>query len=291
MRTWTLETPLGDVGRVGAVLGNVVAAIGMPSFGETLLEGLNTVLPVGCWSAYEIGTRHPRMYLSGSYRRRDTTLGSWNAYLSGPHLSDRSFLLGDATFLKPSVCHVTAEEIPSKAHRDKVYKQFDMIERLSVAEQSDPQGSVFAINLYRYAGQTHFSDRDILLFEMLAQPLLAAVRRHLALYANKSSLTCSPVSVEHLRETLKTRHPDLPDRELDVCARVMMGMTYDGIAADLGLKVPTVKTYRNRAFERLGIRFRSELTRHYLEASVNPEPPDTQPFLTALQSSVCAYAK
>lgn len=41
-------------------------------------------------------------------------------------------------------------------------------------------------------------------------------------------------------------------------------MSYEGIAADLGLKVPTVKTYRNRAFARLGIRFRSELLRYYL---------------------------
>jgi DNA-binding CsgD family transcriptional regulator len=36
-------------------------------------------------------------------------------------------------------------------------------------------------------------------------------------------------------------------------------MTQDGIASDLGLTVPTVKTYRNRAFARLGIHFRNEL--------------------------------
>jgi DNA-binding CsgD family transcriptional regulator len=61
----------------------------------------------------------------------------------------------------------------------------------------------------------------------------------------------------------------LSDRELDVCARVMTGMTYDGIAVDLGLKVPTVKTYRNRAFERMGIRFRSELMRYYPDTSTS----------------------
>jgi DNA-binding CsgD family transcriptional regulator len=33
----------------------------------------------------------------------------------------------------------------------------------------------------------------------------------------------------------------------------------DGIAADLGLSLATVKTYRTRAFERLNIRFKSEL--------------------------------
>ena len=37
-------------------------------------------------------------------------------------------------------------------------------------------------------------------------------------------------------------------------------MTQEGVAADLGLSLPTVKTYRNRAFARLGIHFRSELS-------------------------------
>jgi DNA-binding CsgD family transcriptional regulator len=53
--------------------------------------------------------------------------------------------------------------------------------------------------------------------------------------------------------------PALTARELDVLERLLQGMTYDGIAADMGLGVGTVKTYRARAFARLGIHFRSEL--------------------------------
>ena len=44
-----------------------------------------------------------------------------------------------------------------------------------------------------------------------------------------------------------------------MCARLLQGMTQEGIACDLGLSLPTVKTYRNRAFSRLGIHFRNEL--------------------------------
>jgi DNA-binding NarL/FixJ family response regulator len=44
-----------------------------------------------------------------------------------------------------------------------------------------------------------------------------------------------------------------------VLQRLLDGLTYDGIAADLGLSVASVKTYRARAFERLGIHFRSQL--------------------------------
>ena len=36
-------------------------------------------------------------------------------------------------------------------------------------------------------------------------------------------------------------------------------MTNDGVEIDMGLRVPTVKTYRNCAFDRLGIHFQNGL--------------------------------
>jgi len=56
-------------------------------------------------------------------------------------------------------------------------------------------------------------------------------------------------------------------RELDVCERLLTGMTQDGVAADLGLGLSSVKTYRNRAFARLGIRWRSQLSGLLLAAA------------------------
>ncbi len=44
-----------------------------------------------------------------------------------------------------------------------------------------------------------------------------------------------------------------------MCLRLLRGMTQEGIASDMGLALPTVKTYRNRALDRLGIHFRGEL--------------------------------
>ena len=61
------------------------------------------------------------------------------------------------------------------------------------------------------------------------------------------------------RLSLRRRCPALTERELDVCERLLRGWSFDGVAADMVLSVATVKTYRARAFERLGIHFRSEL--------------------------------
>lgn len=69
-----------------------------------------------------------------------------------------------------------------------------------------------------------------------------------------------------LRAALQARCPALTARELDVCERLLRGWTYDGIAADLGLGLATVKTYRARAFDRLGLHFKSELFAAFLPA-------------------------
>ena len=51
----------------------------------------------------------------------------------------------------------------------------------------------------------------------------------------------------------------LPNRERELCERPQRLGTHQGIAADLGISAGTVKTYRDRAFERLGIHHRNEL--------------------------------
>ena len=62
-------------------------------------------------------------------------------------------------------------------------------------------------------------------------------------------------SARRLADPLK----DLPKRESEVCKRPLRGWTYDGVAVDLGISAGTVKTYRDRAFARLGIHHRNEL--------------------------------
>jgi DNA-binding NarL/FixJ family response regulator len=82
----------------------------------------------------------------------------------------------------------------------------------------------------------------------------------------QKQITLSPPRQPHANASLavwsrKLTHLQLglTVREIEVCARIVMGMTHDGIASDLRLSVPTIKTYRNRAFARMGIHFRNEL--------------------------------
>jgi DNA-binding NarL/FixJ family response regulator len=129
-----------------------------------------------------------------------------------------------------------------------------MVDRMSVLS-CDAHGGLLAVNLYRHEHQGCYSNADCRAFQQIAGPVLAAVRRHVKLTAAPS-----PAVQEGRFESWLLRHcPALPAREKEVCVRLLLGMSYDGIASDLGLSVSTVKTYRMRAFERMGIHFRSEL--------------------------------
>jgi DNA-binding NarL/FixJ family response regulator len=112
-----------------------------------------------------------------------------------------------------------------------------------------------------------FGDGELQAFAAAAPLLLACVQRHLELDPSCSSRQeCADVAPAPptLRAALSAHCEALTERELDVCERMLRGWSYDGIAADLGLSTATVKTYRARAFERLGLHFKSELFAAFL---------------------------
>jgi len=233
------------------------------------------VLPAASWSVCRT-ERHckPTLFMSASYGIPDTTQDCWWAYLSGPYRTDRTWgrSLDEAapTEAPTQWCHLTAPEVDAE-HRARVYEAHGVAERVSVVEY-ESTGSVFAVNFYRHQHQKPFSDRHIGEFEAVAPVLLALARKHIQLSRPQAMghvyvagqpapapLPTAPSTLADLRMRLLRTQADLTERELDVCARLLQGMTQEGIAADLGLGVPTVKTYRNRAFARLGIHFRNEL--------------------------------
>lgn len=253
MRHWMPEPP-----GAASVLTDLVAHLGLPGFETRLLDRLREVVPAASLSVYRTG-RRPALFLSGSLGVPDTTRDCWQAYLSGPHRQDRSLQAAlPAHGAQPIVCHITAGEVP-REHRARVYKAHSVSERVSVVEREaaiapgEADDDVFAVNFYRHAHQRAFSDRQLDDFAAVAGGVLALTRKHLSLCAPAPWRLAGP------RERLQDLCPALTLRELDVCERLLQGMTQEGIAADLGLGLPTVRTYRNRAFNRLGIHFRSEL--------------------------------
>ncbi|WP_157268416.1 helix-turn-helix transcriptional regulator [Azohydromonas aeria] len=260
MQSWTLSAPRPDAAQLA--LAAVIGAVGRPHFAAAALAALEPAVGAASWAVYRLRPqRPPTMHLSASRGVPDTTGDCFAVYRdAGLYRRDRSFDAvraqahpGGAVMLR-----MHADEAPSADHRQAIYLRHGMVERLSVA-RLERDGSLLAVNLYRHDGagrHGRFGEDQVANFGALAPALLAAVARHAEWQDERSVPDADGTSP---REVLRQRCAALTERELDVLERLLQGMTYDGIAADLGLSLATVKTYRARAFGRLDIRFKSEL--------------------------------
>ena len=268
MDTWSLAQPARERAAQRSLAG-VIDAIGRPGFGAAALAHLNDALAAGSWAVYQLWSdRAPVLHLSASHGIPDTTGDCFAAYRDrGLYRRDCSF---DAVRHTPRPGHAVmlrmdASEAPSADHREAIYLRHGVVERLSVA-RLEADGSLLAVNLYHHAHQGPFGEGEVENFAELAPLLVAGVRRHIDWQAH------SPAAADR-RAALRQRCAALTERELDVLERLLQGMSYDGIAADMGLSAATVKTYRARAFERLGIHFKSELFARFLPPAPGRCPP------------------
>lgn len=261
MEHWTIDTqPAPDVALLRS-LAEVVEAIGHDAFAGDALSALHPSLAAASWSVYQVWPeRAPVMHLSASLGVADTTRECFRAYHDVLYRRDRSFdavrrarRIGD-----PVVLRMDADDAPNSDHREFIYRRHGVRERLSVARlQAD--GSLLAVNLYRHVHQPRYADGELAAFASAAPLLMAAVDRHVGWHGEHATPRVAPSAPPALRGALLAQCAALTPRELDVCERLLRGISYDGIAADLGLSVASVKTYRRRAFERLGLHFKSEL--------------------------------
>jgi len=256
------RTPARDVSAA------LVGCIARPDFATRALAEVNRALPVAWWTIYRLhhtrDDQPPQLFAQASHAVPDIALDCWRIYRGGLYRDDTHFAdacgragQGDTHTV---MTHCLADDF-GRAHREQIYAAHSLSERLSVvaAERGDADnGALLAVNLYRHRAQPRFAPRELDTVLDFAGTLLAVVQRHIEL----GSVHLTPA------QRLQQLCPQLTQRELAVCERLLRGLTFEGIGADLGVSAATAKTYRNRAFERLGIHHRNELFALALQAVV-----------------------
>ena len=241
----------------------VISCVGHRDFGVSALSGLNDVLSL-CWmSIYSLRINQPPLFHGGgSLQVPDRTTEAFHFYRQGIYLTDQTFDAAKDRLKsgEAAITHCHAQEIPEK-HRRGIYTRNGLQERISLVRMKD-DGSLLAINLYRNEHQGTFHDADIDVLCRLGEPLFSCVDLHIQLSAAPADADDSPKLTGPLQ--------GLPKREREVCERLLRGWTYDGVAVDLGISSGTVKAYRDRAFDRLGIHHRNELFALALAWSAQP---------------------
>lgn len=229
-----------------AALSGLVGCIGTDAFGLQGLQQLNRWLPAAWWAVYRLlDDAAPTLHALGSVGVTDRTRQCWQVYRDSLYRFDESFQAArdHLSRHRMALLHRHSSEIPMR-HRAEIYSRNGLRERLSIVTEQAGAG-LLAINLFRHESQPAFSDAEIDQVRSVSPLVLACVERHVALH--RQSQPAAGVLER------------LPPRERAVCERMLKGWTHEGIAVDLGISAGTVKTYRDRAFEKLGIHHRNEL--------------------------------
>lgn len=150
---------------------------------------------------------------------------------------------------------VSPRDIAHSAYRYDCFTAQNVIDRLSVLRYRS--GTTMRLNFYRARSMGRFSDGAIDAIMRNTDMIAALVARHQTFGAASSG--CN--DPEAIACRLLVVAPSMPERERQVCAGIVRGLSSEAIALALSISVNTVLTYRKRAYTRLNISSQNELMR------------------------------
>lgn len=149
-------------------------------------------------------------------------------------------------------------DIPDRAHRRICYENAGIVERLSLASGAE-DGGLVVLTLFRQEETGGFGRPEIDVLNSVAPLLMTAASRHIDLMLNPSSDLAS------WRLRLKILAPEMTRRERDIAAYLLAGATLREASEALAIAHSTVVTYRERAYERLGVSNLKELRSRFTD--------------------------
>lgn len=248
----------------GFEMGGLVDAIGGPSFPGELLRFLNRESGAEHFCVFRLGKPAPLPIVFDSIAGRQFVLDQSTRYLSGgcwrqdPTLDAARLCvsMGEASMLRLDV-----ERLPHGDLRDGVYA--NVRERIMIC--GGARGNAFGLSVLRSSREGLFDGGSLRRIRQVARTLLALVGKHSELAFGVQRVSSTLASLEKIEDNIVACSADLPRREVQVCARILYGLSGGGIALDLGISEQTVMTYRKRAYDRLGIATQRELLLWYLD--------------------------
>jgi DNA-binding CsgD family transcriptional regulator len=149
------------------------------------------------------------------------------------------------------VFRLAASDIRDAKYRSSIYGRFGIVERASLIRRV--LGRWLLVNVYRDRGTGRFEPAAMAKLAEIAPLLIACAGKHVALTAAPASRPNRKTAATTFEAMLQSLEARLTERERQVCAHALGGVTVAGIASILGVKESTVATLRRRAYAKLGI--------------------------------------
>jgi len=261
--TTTLEPARGCLSNAsGSSLPKLVGCIGQAPFSARCARYLNELCGADHFAAFHIGddeltevaascvdptrTAHERLqsYVRNGLWRQDPAIA-----LARSHPASQ----------QPALIRVNLGDSAYAQLRSRIYP--DVADRLLVFGL-DGTGRI-GLSVLRNKQNAVFGEDAIDQVMASAGMLMSILAKHLEVRRDHASLGQALTVLGDIEDCI-TGTMLLPRREAQVCSRILYGLSSAGIALHLDVSEETVKTYRKRAYQRLGIGSERELLNWYL---------------------------
>jgi len=242
-----------------SVLGveNVIESLGNSTFHDEFLVFLNNLFLIEHFSLVQLGTNEARFITSANVKGFTISKSLQKKYLTRYYKQDPNMqLYADIEHSNK----VLLNRLKPQDIEDSLYQQFfgydiKISDRISLLKYEDK--GLYCLNLYRFHEQ--FSAEEIEQLTHFSSLLMSFVIKHARLAGSLSDFLTRETQIQELEQRLHGVNHKLTTREIDVCARILLGFSGEAIALDLDIKISSVQTYRKRAYAKLNISSQNEL--------------------------------
>jgi DNA-binding CsgD family transcriptional regulator len=243
-------------------IANLVEGLGNERFGPALANYLHSLCGADHFAAFRLGRNELREVAACCVQPEHTARDRVESYVkqglwrTDPAMTEAQRCIeGDAA----SIIHVDFSDHGYDNLRPRVYPH--VRDRLLLCGRS--ANGAFGLSVLRADPHSPFAAEAIEKLGQAAELLVSMLAKHADVCQSRPNVAQALTGLPEI-ETCIVATSDLPRREAEVCARILYGLSSVGIALDLSVSEETVKTYRKRAYQRLGIGSERELLTWYL---------------------------
>ncbi len=237
-------------------LPSLIDAIGRPNFSKRLFSAAQKITNCHTVTSFAFSDLHsPRLLIAENVGEAPVSRHIAEKYMSDYWRYDPVNHVNVDVEGDP-VCKaimINANDIEHTSYRQHCYAAVNLDNRMTIMRSVN--GNVVRVNFYR-GRETGGPKGGIEAVMAVGEMFIALLTRHDA--------WCATSHAGHefqYMERLRQACPELPKRELEVCALITQGFSSEAIALKLGISFNTVLTFRRRAYARLRISSQNELMR------------------------------
>lgn len=238
------------------VMGEIVEALGSREFGAVLVDGLRRLVPFSHATVFTFPRHGSVEYLLTEGRiDSDVAVSLAENYVRQYYRLDPNLaMISGCADSGPRFVRHDPARITSRRYRDLFFRTSRLADKYSVIFSR--RGVTYYCNFYRSNDDGTFRSDEIAGLETLTPLVVSSLCKHYSALFPDTAPDGAQAAPADAAGGLRAV---LTEREAAVCDRIVMGFSSEAIALDLGIAENTVKTYRKRAYRKLGIGSQNEL--------------------------------